>query len=84
MTIAELGHETDFHFPSRASAKEKQRDILTAKLQASLRREEALRRENGDLLQRQLMLVQEFEHRLFNGLQLISSMLSLQSSDGNT
>ena len=32
-----------------------------------------------DLAQRQVMLAQEFEHRLINGLQVISSLLSLQS-----
>jgi two-component sensor histidine kinase len=48
-------------------------------LQAALAREAALRREMADLARRQVMLAQEFEHRLINGLQVISSMLSLQS-----
>ncbi|MEA2872506.1 MAG: hypothetical protein QOH67_2482, partial [Hyphomicrobiales bacterium] len=37
-------------------------------LQAALAREAALRREMNDLAQRQVMLAQEFEHRLINGL----------------
>ncbi|TMJ03323.1 MAG: hypothetical protein E6G97_09270 [Alphaproteobacteria bacterium] len=53
-----------------------------AELQAALGREAALRREMGELAQRQVMLAQEFEHRLVNGLQVISSLLSLQSQEG--
>jgi two-component sensor histidine kinase len=53
-------------------------------LQAALAREADLRREMADLAQRQVMLAQEFEHRLINGLQVISSMLSLQSRAAKT
>jgi len=53
-------------------------------LQAALGREAALRREMGELAQRQVMLAQEFEHRLVNGLQVISSLLSLQSRNAKT
>lgn len=56
-----------------------QPDTLSAELLASLGREKALREENHELLQRQNTLAQEFEHRLVNGLQLIASLLSLQS-----
>jgi two-component system, sensor histidine kinase PdtaS len=52
---------------------------VSAELQAARAREAALRREMADLAQRQVVLTQEFEHRLVNGLQLISSLLSLQS-----
>jgi two-component sensor histidine kinase len=52
---------------------------LSAELQAARIREAALLRDMADLAQRQAMLAQEFEHRLINGLQLISSLLSLQS-----
>jgi two-component system, sensor histidine kinase PdtaS len=51
----------------------------TAELTDALARETALRREKDELLQRQNMLTQEFEHRLVNSLQLIVSLLSLQS-----
>jgi two-component sensor histidine kinase len=53
-------------------------------LQAALAREVALRREMTDLARRQVMLAQEFEHRLINGLQVISSLLSLQSRAART
>jgi two-component system, sensor histidine kinase PdtaS len=53
-------------------------------LQVALAREAALRREMSDLAQRQVMLAQEFEHRLINGLQVISSLLSLQGRAAKT
>jgi two-component sensor histidine kinase len=54
-------------------------DALAAALQASLAREDALRKQKRDLSQRHVMLAREFEHRITNGLQLIASLLSLQS-----
>ena len=57
---------------------------VVSELQAALAREAALRREMGELAQRQVMLAQEFEHRLINGLQMISSLLSLQSRKART
>ena len=54
-------------------------DSPATQLQAALAREEALLREKSDLLKRQEMLAQEFEHRLVNSLQIIVSLLSLQS-----
>ena len=68
---------------SNPSLEEKLR-IAVTELQAALARETALRREMGDLAQRQVMLAQEFEHRLINGLQVISSLLSLQSRAAKT
>jgi len=73
-----------FQFPSsqmaeRNAVDQRQYDILMAELQASLAREDALRKERSDLWQRQVMLAREFEHRITNGLQLIASVLSLQS-----
>ena len=53
--------------------------VLTSELHAALAREEAWLREKHELLRRQDMLAQEFEHRLINSLQLIVSLLSLQS-----
>src|SRR6204780_5121359 len=58
---------------------QRERDALTADLKASLAREDALLREKSNLLQRQDMLAQEFEHRLVNSLQIIVSLLPLQS-----
>ena len=55
-----------------------------AELKAALAREGELRREKRELLQHQVLLAQEFEHRLVNGLQLIASLLSLQSQTAAT
>jgi two-component sensor histidine kinase len=62
---------------------QKTRPAVT-ELQAALAREAGLRREMEELARRQVMLAQEFEHRLINGLQVISSMLSLQSRAAKT
>jgi two-component sensor histidine kinase len=52
---------------------------LTAELHAARAREAEFVREKRDLSQRHVLLAYEFEHRLINGLQLIVSLLSLQS-----
>jgi two-component sensor histidine kinase len=52
---------------------------ITAQLNDALAREKALLRGKSDLLQRQDVMAQEFEHRLLNSLQLIVSLLWLQS-----
>jgi two-component sensor histidine kinase len=52
---------------------------ITAELKDALAREAALLREKDAIKQRQVMLTQEFEHRLTNSLQTIVSLLSLQS-----
>ena len=49
-----------------------------------LAREAALLREKSDLLQRQATMAQEFEHRLLNSLQMIVSLLRLQSRAAST
>jgi two-component system, sensor histidine kinase PdtaS len=48
-------------------------------LKTALAREQALLRERDELLRRQETLAQEFEHRLVNSLQLVASLLSMQS-----
>ena len=68
----------------RDRSMQKEHAALTAELQAALAREQVLQREKHELSQRQGMLTQEFEHRLINGLQLIVSLLSLQSRTATT
>jgi two-component system, sensor histidine kinase PdtaS len=70
-----------FRLPwARAVRREQtQYDALNAELVAARAREDALLLEKSDLLRRQDMLAQEFDHRLINSLQIISSLLSLQS-----
>lgn len=71
-----------------ASVRERQEprsyEALAAELEAALAREDACLREKNELSERQVMLAQEFEHRLVNGLQLIVSLLSLQSRTATT
>lgn len=57
---------------------------LAAELEAALAREQVLLQEKHESSRRQMMLAQEFEHRLVNGLQLIVSLLSLQSRTATT
>lgn len=52
-----------------------------AELRKSIVREGALRRQMEDLLQQKDTLNRETEHRLLNGLQLITSLLSIQSRE---
>jgi len=68
----------------RDRSMQKEHAALTAELQAALAREQVLQQEKHELSQRQGMLTQEFEHRLINGLQLIVSLLSLQSRTATT
>jgi len=63
---------------SRDAHQKKQREALTRHWQESLAREEALCVENRTLIELQRARSKEFEHRLFNGLQLVASMLLLQ------
>jgi two-component system, sensor histidine kinase PdtaS len=49
-----------------------------------LRGETALLRDKNDSLERHATMAQEFEHRLVNNLQLIVSVLSLQSRAATT
>jgi len=73
-----------FQFPrgradERDTYEQAQYAALVAELLATRAREATLLREKSDLLQRQNTLAQEFEHRLVNSLQIIVSLLSLQS-----
>ena len=83
MSIFGTVHESILHFPARRTvrgdkAEQKQPNESPTEFRAALAREEALREENRNLLQRQDMMAQEFEHRLLNGLQMISGLLCLQ------
>ena len=55
------------------------RDAASVQLEASLARESALRQQIEDLVRYQSALVEEFDHRLLNGIQMIVSLLSAQS-----
>jgi two-component sensor histidine kinase len=59
-------------------------ESIRAALDAALAREEDLRQSHNELLQRQKLMAREFEHRLVNGLQLVVSLLSLQSRASNS
>jgi two-component sensor histidine kinase len=63
----------------RHTIDQRRSDALAAEFKGGLGREDVLRKEKDDLSQRHVMLAQEFEHRITNGLQLIASLLSLQS-----
>lgn len=65
--------------PGRERGEQSKFDAMAAELQASLAREQALLSDKRELAERQTMLAHEFEHRLINGLQLVVSLLSLQS-----
>ena len=79
--------ETMVQFPTRRAIGQrgrKQFDAIAAELQAALSREQTLLNEKNKLFERQIMLAQEFEHRLVNGLQMVVSLLSLQSRTATT
>src|SRR3954452_14700550 len=63
----------------RDRSSQKGLNALTAELREALDREQVLLQEKHELSERQVMLAHEFEHRLVNGLQLIVSLLSMQS-----
>lgn len=54
-------------------------DSVSVQLEASLARETALRQKIEDLVRHQNAQVEEFDHRLLNGIQMIISLLSAQS-----
>ena len=84
MSDSTYAQENVFQFPGgraveRVARPQTQYAVLTAELRAARAREKAWLREKSDLLQRHDTLAQEFEHRLVNSLQIIVSVLSLQS-----
>src|SRR5665213_1921919 len=82
-----IATETAVQFPTRRAIGQRGRkrfDAMAAELQAALVREQMLLNDKHELSQRQVMLAQEFEHRLVNGLQMVVSLLSLQSRAATT
>src|SRR6478752_10020134 len=84
MSDSIYARENVIQFPVRRAVKrdarrQTQYDALINQLQAAHAREKVWLREKSDLLQRHVTLSQEFEHRLANSLQMIVSVLSLQS-----
>ncbi len=89
MSISRAAVETHFRRSARGAVQRKkpvqhQHATTIAQLNKALAREDALLREKTDLLQRHDMMAQEFEHRLFNSLQLVVSLLWLQSREAST
>ena len=81
MSTSNLAIETPFrlddeHAPAPSAALSGDGET---ELSASRERERALLRELGVLAQQQDLMAQEFEHRLGNSLQMIVSLLTLQS-----
>jgi two-component sensor histidine kinase len=62
-----------------AGKPDRQFNVLQLALHAALERERVLIEEKLELSRRQGVLIEEFEHRLMNGLQLVASILTLQS-----
>ena len=76
MSVSNLADERQLrHFGASLPNRETDRDALTA----SLLREKELLAEMSVLSQQQDLMAQEFDHRLGNSLQMIVSLLSLQS-----
>ena len=69
---------------ARDRGEQRKFDAMAAELQAALAREQVLLSDKRELADRQVMLAHEFEHRLINGLQLVVSLLSLQSRAATT
>jgi len=67
-----------------AESQQKRVAAIASELKDALAREAALLRERDELVRRQEMLTQEFEHRLVNGLQMVGSLLSLQSQEAES
>jgi two-component sensor histidine kinase len=89
MTIPNVGTKNKFQRSRRRAVSHetqvwKKYLANKAALTVALVREKNLLRERRELLQRQDILAQEFEHRLANSLQLIVGLLSLQSSAATT
>jgi two-component system, sensor histidine kinase PdtaS len=90
MTIEHLPYSADspaspvFEYPERRTAASYERELTKQRctelrLREELAREEALLRQKDELIQQLEVVSKESDHRLLNGLQMIVSLLSLQS-----
>jgi len=73
-----------FESPERRTVASYERELTRhrsteARLRDALAREEALLRQKDELIQQKELMSKESDHRLLNGLQMIVSLLSLQS-----
>jgi two-component system, sensor histidine kinase PdtaS len=89
MKTSDLLPEGEIHFPGRRPQSRgepiwERYATVAAELKAALAREQDLLREKGDLLRHEALIAQEFEHRLVNSLQLVVSLLSMQSQSATT
>lgn len=64
--------------------RQSQIEAMAAELQASFEREETLQFDHDEQVRRNSMQSKEFEHRLLNGLQMISGLLISQSRIANS
>src|ERR1019366_6235951 len=90
MTHEHLPHSTDpppiitFESPERRTVASYKRRLTAfrrteIRLRKALARDDALLRQKVELIQNQALLSKESDHRLLNDLQVIVSLLSLQS-----
>ena len=90
MAIEHLPYSTDsppntiFQSPERRTVASYERELTKhrcteIRLREALTREEALLRQKDELIQQQEVLRNEFDHRFLNSLQMIVSLLRLQS-----
>jgi two-component sensor histidine kinase len=90
MTIEHSPYSADsspnpiFEYPERRTVASYERELTRHRsteiqLRDALAREEALLRQKDELIQQKELMSKESDHRLLNGLQMIVSLLSLQS-----
>ena len=75
---------TIFKSPERRTVASYERELTRhrrteIRLREALAREDVLLRQKDELIQKQVVLREESDHRLLNGLQMIASLLSLQA-----
>jgi two-component sensor histidine kinase len=88
MTVEQLPYSAHAHpnaiWPRTAASYERELTKLRGveiQLRGALAREQALLHQKDELIQQREVLSKESDHRLLNGLQMIASLLSLQSRE---